>query len=100
MRSSNTTDKERRVLYYSQQRCYTSSAETYNGYWNSLQSNISSVGSKTVYPGSIYASTSFKEPYYRAIDFEVITLAFIQLIEMYAYNLECDYWLYYDITII
>ncbi|XP_073313494.1 DNA polymerase-like [Primulina huaijiensis] len=91
LRSSNATDKERRVLYYSQQRCSTSSAETYNGSWYSLQSNISSVGSKTVYPGSIYASTSFKEPHYRAIDFEVLTLAFIQLIEMYAYYLECDY---------
>lgn len=69
----------------------SSSYDNYYGYWNSLQKNIDSVSSKTLYSGSIYASMSFNEPYPRAIDFEVLTLAFIQLLEQYALNIESDY---------
>lgn len=63
----------------------------YYDYWDSLQSCIESVKYKTLYQGSIYAYTSFSEPYPQAIHFEVLTLAFIQLLEQYAYQIESDY---------
>lgn len=68
-----------------------SSVSHYSSFWNYLQENISSVRSKTVYSGSIYASMSFKQSYLRAIDYHVLNLAFIQLIEQYAYNIESEY---------
>lgn len=61
------------------------------GYWERLQRCIYDVRWKSIYPGSIYASTSFSEPYPRSIDFEVLTLAFIQLVEQYAYNIDSEY---------
>lgn len=61
------------------------------GYWQRLQSYIEYVRWKLLYPGSIHASIRFLDPYHRTIDFEVITLALIQLVEQYAYNIDSDY---------
>lgn len=44
-----------------------------------------------MYPGSIYATTQFIEPHPLANEFEIITLAVIQLLEQYAYQIDSDY---------
>lgn len=56
-----------------------------------LKSLIECVKWKQLYPGSIYCSIDFIHPYPRVIDYEVLTLAFIILIELYAYNVDSDY---------
>ena len=67
------------------------SSINYYYYWERLQYGIDSVRWKNRYPGNIYASTSFMEPYPRITDYEVIILAFIQLLEQYAYNIDSEY---------
>lgn len=76
------------------QRSYSSSngsSTDYYNYWDQLQSSIDGIKYKLRYPGNIFASTSFMDPYPLIIDFEVLTLAFIQLVEQYAYNIDCAY---------
>ena len=63
----------------------------YYSYWERFQNGIDSVRWKIRYPGNIYASTSFMEPYPRIIDYEVLILSFIQLLEQYAYNIDSEY---------
>lgn len=46
---------------------------------------------KVLYSGSIYAETIFTEPYPRATDSSVLTLAFLKLVEQYAYNIVSKY---------
>lgn len=86
-----TTQTKGRIRYLNNRSYSSTSNSHYYDYWDRLQSSIESVRCKTVYPGSIYASTSFIEPYPRAIDFEVVTLAFIQLLEQYAYHIDSEY---------
>jgi len=67
------------------------SSINYYSYWDRLLNGIDSVISKNCYPGNIYASTSFIEPYPRINEFEILILAFIQLLEQYAYNIDSKY---------
>ncbi|KAF5182439.1 Dna polymerase, partial [Thalictrum thalictroides] len=60
-------------------------------YWGRLKCLIESVRWKNAYPGCINASMIFSDPYPRTIDFEILTLAFIQLVEHYAYNIDSEY---------
>lgn len=72
-------------------RFYSSISYDFYGSWERLRSSIDSVRWKDLYPGSIYASMGFIYPYPRAIDCDVLTLAFIQLLEQYAYNIDSAY---------
>lgn len=63
----------------------------YIDYWKSLQSRIYDVKYKTMYPGGIHASTNFIEPYPTVNEFEVLILAFLQLLEQYAYHIDSNY---------
>lgn len=67
------------------------SSINYYYYWERLQNCIENVRWKNRFPGNLYASTSFKEPYPRIVDFELLTFAFIQLLEQYAYNIDSKY---------
>ena len=80
-----------RFKRYVNHRVYSSVCNDLSGYWDRLRSSIDSVGWKEVFPGSIYASISFLYPYPRGIDFQILTLAFIRLLEQYAYHLDSDY---------
>lgn len=60
-------------------------------YWERLQAGIESVRWKNRFPGNLYASISFMQPYPLIVEFDVLTLAFIQLLELYAYKLHSNY---------
>ena len=72
-------------------RFHSSLSYSFYGYWARLRSSIDSVRWKEIYPGSLYASMDFLYPYPRAIDCDVLTFAFIQLLEQYAYNIDSAY---------
>lgn len=59
--------------------------------WERLKYGIDSVRWKLRYPGNIHASTIFMVPYPHINDSEFIILAFIQLLEKYAYNIDSEY---------
>uniref|UniRef100_A0A7N0RAQ6 DNA-directed RNA polymerase n=1 Tax=Kalanchoe fedtschenkoi TaxID=63787 RepID=A0A7N0RAQ6_KALFE len=60
-------------------------------YWERLQAGINNVRWNIRYPGNLYASISFMPPYPLIIDFDVLILAFIQLLEQYTYKLDSNY---------
>ncbi|XP_042453061.1 DNA polymerase-like [Zingiber officinale] len=84
-----------RRYYSSKRRDFNqsaSSAPNFDYYvWYRLQSDIDSIICKQLYSGSFYVSINFKEPYPLAIDCDVLTLGFIQLLEQYVYPLDADY---------
>ena len=53
-----TTQTKGRISYLNHRSYSSTSTNDYYGYWDRLQSGIDCVRWKTVYPGSIYASTS------------------------------------------
>lgn len=67
------------------------SSINYYYYWERLQSSIDCVRWKKRYPGNIYASSSFMDTSHSITDYGVLTLAFIQLLEQYAYNIDSSY---------
>ena len=62
-----------------------------SSYWKRLKTHIEGVRWKERFQGSIYAYINFSVPYPRVIELEMITLAFIILVEMYAYNVDSKY---------
>ena len=78
-----------RACAYLNRRSYSSI--NYYSHWDSLKMCIDSVRWKARHPGHIYASTSFMAPYPRIIDYEVLVLAFILLLEQYATNIDSSY---------
>lgn len=77
--------------YFNQNLRRSYSYTNYYSYWDRLQSGIDCVRWKMRYPGNIYASTSFMVPYPCITEYEVLTFAFIQLLEQYAYNIDSEY---------
>lgn len=61
------------------------------GYWKRLQSSIELQKWSIPFTGSLFASTSFKEPYPIFSEFEVLSLAYMQLIELYPSRIDSGY---------
>lgn len=74
--------------YISHQIDYSSLLNDFNAYVHRLKGSIEYVKWKRLYPGSIHASIAFNRPYPSIIDYEVLTLAFIILNDLYAYNID------------
>lgn len=74
-----------------QNRFYSSSYGSLMVYWNRIQTSIESVKSYNPFKGSLLASTRFREPYPLFTEFEFLSLAFYQLLELYAYRIDSDY---------
>lgn len=70
---------------------YSCLSDNLDAYWNRLLCSIDYIRWKEPYTGSLYASISFGDPSPSAIDCEVLTLAFLLLIEKYAYRIETSY---------
>ena len=69
----------------------SSSPLRYYGFWSVLTRLIENVNCQTRGPGHHYAFLSFSVPYAKATDSEVLQLAFIRLLEEYAYPLDTTY---------
>lgn len=72
-----------------QRRSYSSHStwNTYSSYWPVLNQSVESVRHKLLFPGSFFAATQFSKPFPRAADCELLTTAFIYLLEKYVYHI-------------
>lgn len=70
---------------------YSSAYSNLRGYWNRLKSCSETNKWSIPFKGSIFASTIFKEPYPLFSELEVLTLAYMELLELYASRIDSEY---------
>ena len=72
-------------------RSFHGSTTEYSDLWYLLHELIESVTCRTRYPGNNYAFMTFSSPYPRVTDCDILTLAFLRLLENYVYTLDSTY---------
>lgn len=72
-------------------RSFHGSTTEYYDLWYLLHELIESVTCRTRYPGNNYAFMTFSSPYPRVTDCDILTLAFLRLLENYVYTLDSTY---------